>query len=140
MPLKRPESMQECVYYTRRAVGKGQVMAWVFRGLCPACNKAMMGKPTKPDGSPKVRASEYVCPACGHAVEKEAYERTLTINIVYTCPECGHAGECSQPYVRKSFQGVKAVVFICESCNANIPITKKLKAPKAKKSPIEDLD
>jgi len=35
MTLKRPESMEECVYFTNRVIGDGRAMAWVFRKECP---------------------------------------------------------------------------------------------------------
>ena len=87
-----------------------------------------MGKPVdEKTGKVKVRAKEYVCPECGYTVEKKAYEETLMCEIQYTCPECGNVGEESVPYKRKTFQGMKAIVFQCGKCKAKIPITKKLK-------------
>lgn len=122
--------MEECVYFTRRKVDSGRVVAWVFREECPKCGKALMGKPVGKDGKVKVRAKEYVCPECGHTVEKQQYEDTLTCNIQYTCPHCKHEGETQVPFKRKTFQGVKAIVFKCEGCNEKIPITKKMKEKK----------
>ncbi|MFH1589204.1 MAG: hypothetical protein ABIB43_01410 [archaeon] len=134
MSLKMPDSMEECLYFTRRAVGNGKAMAWVLKEDCPECHKAKMGKPLdEKTGRPKIRATEYVCPACGYTVEKTEYEHTLTCNIIYTCPDCQHAGEIQVPYIRKSFQGVKAVIFECAKCKVKIPITKKMAAPKEKK-------
>ncbi len=127
MALRQPESMDECVYFTRRAVGKGHVMCWVFREKCPKCGKAEMGKPRGEEGNVKVRAKEYVCPSCGHTVGKQEYEDTLTANIAYTCPHCGHKGETQIPFKRKTFEGVKALVFQCDKCKGKVPITKKLK-------------
>jgi len=132
MALKQPESMGECVYFTRRSVEKGKIMAWVSKESCPVCKKAMMGKPQDEAGKVLIRAKEYVCPECGHVVPKEEYEPTLTCSIIYTCPKCGHSGEAQVPYKRKSFQGVKAIVFQCSKCNEKIPITKKMKAIKGK--------
>ncbi len=127
MALKQPESVNECVYFTRRAVDKGHVMAWVFKEKCPKCGKAQMGKPRE-DGKVKVRAKEYVCPECNHTVPKQEYEETLTVNIAYTCPNCSHKGETQIPFKRKTFEGVKALVFQCDKCKQKIPITKKMKA------------
>ncbi len=126
MALKYPESMDECVYFTRRAVDSGKAMAWVFKELCPKCKKSMLGKPVE-KGKVKIRAKEYVCPACDHTVEKQVYEDTLTANIAYTCPKCAFAGETQIPYKRKLHQGVKALVFECQKCKTRIPITKKMK-------------
>ncbi len=127
--LKEPESMDELVYFTQRNLGdKGRAKAWVYRGACPKCKKGLMGKPVdEKTGKIKVRAKEYVCPECGYTVEKKAYEDTLTCEIKYTCPECGNEGEAEAPYKRKTFQGVKAIVFQCGKCKAKLGITKKMK-------------
>jgi ssDNA-binding Zn-finger/Zn-ribbon topoisomerase 1 len=125
--VREPQSMDELVYFTQRAIGKGNVRAWVYKGDCPKCKKAKMGKPTGPDGKAKIRAKEYVCPECGYTAEKNAYEETLQCEIKYTCPECGNTSEATVPYKRKKFQGMDAVVFQCGKCNAKIPITKKMK-------------
>ena len=47
--------------------------------------------------------------------------------IKYTCPECKYEGEIQIPYKRKKIQGVDALVFNCQKCNAKIIITKKMK-------------
>ena len=126
MALKQPESMDECVYFTRRTIGKGNVMAWIFKEKCPKCGKAMMGKPVE-KGKVKIRAKEYVCPACNYTVPKQEYEETLTVNVAYTCPHCSNKGETQTPFKRKTFEGAKAIVFQCEKCKQKIPITKKMK-------------
>jgi predicted RNA-binding Zn-ribbon protein involved in translation (DUF1610 family) len=129
MTLKEPESMEECIYFTRRTIDNGKAMAWVFKEKCPKCGKALMGKPLDPKtGGAKIRAKEYVCPKCGYTVPKKEYEDTLTANIKYTCPKCGNQGETQIPFRRKSFQGVQALVFECGKCKAKIPITKKMKS------------
>lgn len=140
MALRQPESMDECVYFTRRAVGKGFVMCWVFKEKCPKCGKAMMGKPVE-KGKVKIRAKEYICPACNHTVEKTEYEDTLTANIAYTCMHCSNKGETTIPFKRKTFEGAKALVFQCDKCKGKIPITKKMKETGKKDSeevPDED--
>src|SRR3989338_4522682 len=102
MAPKQPNSVDECVYFTRRALMEtGNVMAWVFKQPCPKCKKAMMGKPVE-NGKVKIRAKEYVCPACKYTVEKAEYEATLSCDIIYTCPSCKHSGETTVPYQRKS--------------------------------------
>ena len=132
MAFAEPSSMEEVVYFTRRTIPgakEGKVMAWAPREKCPKCKKAMMGKPRDPKtGAVKMRAKEYVCPDCKYTVPKQEYEDTLTCYIKYTCQHCGSAGETSVPFTRKSFEGVKAVVFQCNSCKQKIPITKKMKA------------
>ncbi|RJQ21191.1 hypothetical protein C4580_03025 [Candidatus Woesearchaeota archaeon] len=140
MALKYPESMDECVYFTSRAVDAGYVKCWVFREDCPKCKKAKMGKPRdEKTGAVKIRAKEYICPACNYTVEKTEYEDTLTANIAYTCPHCKAKGETQIPFKRKSFEGVKALVFLCDKCKGKIPITKKMKAV-GKKGEEADMD
>jgi len=137
MALREPQSMDECVYFTRREIGvQGKVVAWVFRNQCPKCGKALMGKPVE-KGKVKIRAKEYVCPACKYTVPDEEYEETLTASIQYTCPQCSFKGEIEIPYQRKKIQmldeetgkkkAAEALRFQCGKCGKNIDITKKMK-------------
>ncbi len=140
MSLRFPESMGECVYFTRRQLGStGKAVAWVFRENCPKCSKGLMGKPVNPKTKKaKTRALEYVCPECNHTVEKGEYEDTLTCNIQYTCPECQTEGEIATPFKRQKVQllnpktgkkkAADAVVFLCGKCNEKIILTKKMKS------------
>ncbi|MBC8495756.1 hypothetical protein H8D36_06385 [archaeon] len=133
MVLKFPDSMDECVYFTRRVMDNGKTIAWVFKEECPKCKKALMSKPKDAKtGKAKIRAIEYVCPACNYTVEKKEYEDTLTCNIQYTCPSCQHKSEVQVPFIRKSYKGAKAVIFPCEKCETKIAVTKKMKALKEK--------
>jgi len=126
--LREPESLEEVIYFTQRATGKGNVKAWVYKGACPKCGKGKMGKPVdEKTGKVKIRAKEYVCPQCKYTVEKKAYEDTLTCDVKYTCPSCGHTDETSVPFKRKKFEGMDAIVFLCGKCKSKIPITKKMK-------------
>ncbi len=127
--VTEPESMEQLVYFTQRSLGtKGNAKAWVYKGDCPKCGKGKMGKPVdEKTGKAKIRSKEYVCPACNYTVEKKVYEDTLECEIKYVCPECGNQGEVAVPYKRKSFNGMKAVVFQCGKCKAKLGITKKLK-------------
>ena len=135
MALKIPDSMEELVYSTSRAVGDGKIKAWVERELCPECGKALMGKPRGDGGSVKIRAAYYECPECHHKVDKPEYEDTLTASITYTCPKCKYSGDIQIPYKRKKYQGVDALVFQCEKCKEKIPVTKKMKAVGSKELP-----
>jgi len=131
---KKPETdadIEKLVYYTQRKIGNGHATVWVYRQKCPKCKKGLMGKPRE-GGKVKIRAPEYVCPECGHSVEKKEYESSLTANISYKCPKCGNEGEIQVPYKRKAFQGVPAIVFECQKCGEKIAITKKMKEPKKK--------
>ena len=139
MALKKPNSMEECIYFTRRAVDSGKIMAWVFREACSKCKQGLMGKPVDAKtGSAKIRALEYVCPSCKYTVPKAEYEDTLTCNVEYICPKCKKSGEATAPFKRKTFQGVPAIVFECSSCKEKIGITKKMKATKKSKKASSD--
>lgn len=128
MTIKEPESMEELIYFTNRSVGEGLAKVWVYRGKCPKCGKGLMGKPKdEKTGKVKIRAKEYVCPECGYTVSKEEYEPTLKAQAKYTCPQCKFEGEGEIPYKRKKYEGMDALVFICEKCSAKIPVAKKLK-------------
>ena len=138
MALHLPESMNECIYFTRRQLGeKGKAVAWVFKEKCSQCGKAQMGKPRGPDGKVKIRAKEYICPECKYTVEKGAYEDTLTANIQYTCQYYGHEGEHQMSFKRKKVKmfdeekqkdvTVDALKFLCEKCKKDLFITKKMK-------------
>jgi predicted RNA-binding Zn-ribbon protein involved in translation (DUF1610 family) len=139
MALKKPKSMDECLYFTNRSTEeKGKIKAWVFKQNCTKCNKALMGKPRDPKtGRPKIRSKEYVCPSCGDTIEKQAYEETLNICVEYTCPHCNHKDELETQYKRKKVQifkkeknkkvSIDSIRFQCSKCGENIDITKKMK-------------
>jgi ssDNA-binding Zn-finger/Zn-ribbon topoisomerase 1 len=140
MALKLPESMDECVYFTNRSLlddeGKpaGKIVCWAPRMKCPKCKKDFMHKPyDEKTGKYKVRATEYVCPSCKYTEEKKEHEGKLSANGVYTCPSCHKSGEGTVPFARKTYMGVKAIVFDCASCKGKIAVTKKLKEIKKKK-------
>jgi len=132
--VTEPKSMDECIYFTYRMLDNdGMIKAWVRRKQCPKCKKAEMGKPKDPKtGKTKIRAKEYVCPECGYTEEKTEHEESLTLEAKYKCPHCGKEGESTAPYVRKTFQGVKAYIVECQHCGEKIPLTKKMKEPKKK--------
>lgn len=136
--LKKPSSMDECVYYTSRDIFNGDITVWVFKEKCPKCGKGMMEKPRDDKGKIKIRANEYVCPACKYTVSKEEYEDTLTASAEYTCPGCRSRGEGQIPFKRKNIQGVKTLRFVCTKCGANMDVTQKMKEPKKKKTSAED--
>ena len=132
MALRKPESMEECIYFTNRTIGEGRAMAWVYRKKCTKCNEGIMGKPLKKNGKLDKKAPIFVCNKCGFEESNEDTEKDLKVEIDYKCPHCGNEGETTTEYIRKSFQGVKSFVFECEKCNEKVPITKKLKESKKK--------
>ncbi|MBD3208930.1 hypothetical protein GF367_00745 [Candidatus Woesearchaeota archaeon] len=137
MDCKEPESMDELIYFSRRTLEpKGKAMAWAYKQECPKCKKALMGKPVE-KGKIKIRATEYVCPACGYAKPKLEHEKELVMCIKYMCPKCDHEGVGTTGYPMKTYQGVKARVVQCEACGEKIAITKKMKDPK-KKGAVDD--
>lgn len=132
MPIRKPESMDECVYFTQRSLDNdnGEIMAWVFKGDCPKCGKEKMGKPRDSKGKVKMRAKEYACPACNYSVEKQAYEDSLMAFAEYTCPSCKSKGEAQTNFKRKNIDGVPTLRFACAKCKANLDVTKKMKEKK----------
>lgn len=134
MTLNMPNSIGECIYFTRRTLNNnGRIIAWVYRKECPKCHKVKMSKPVDKKGKVLTRAKEYVCPACGHKEENKEYEESLQIEIIYTCPYCGNQGEAATEYKRKLWEGVQAYVFACQKCSKKIGVTKKMKEGKSKK-------
>ena len=138
MSLKKPSSVEECLYFTNRATGSGRAMAWVFRKGCPKCEKGVMGKPLKKGGKADKKADYYVCYACGYQESNEQFENGLVLYVEYNCPHCGNEGETTTEYKRKTFEGVPSYVFECQKCRRKIGLTKKLKEPKKKKDIGED--
>ncbi|MBI2572615.1 hypothetical protein HYV86_02035 [Candidatus Woesearchaeota archaeon] len=126
MALKVPNSTQDCVYFTNRSIGEGNVIAWVYKKKCPKCKKALMGKPVVA-GKVKIRAKEYECPDCKYMEDKTTHEKTLVLEAQYTCPSCGKEGESTGEYIRKKFKGVPSFLVECVHCKEKIPLTKKLK-------------
>ena len=140
MALRKPESMDQCVYFTQRSLKNtkgefsGEIMTWVFREKCPECGKATMGKPRDAKGKVKVRANEYACPSCNHTLDKQTYEDSLVAYAEYTCPNCSTFGEGQIPYQRKNIDGVKTLRFTCSKCSTNLDVTKKMKEGKRSSS------
>lgn len=124
--LKVPTTTDDCLYFTNRSIDDGQILAWASKKQCPKCKKALMGKPVE-KGKVKIRAKEYVCPACGYQEDKATHEETLTLEATYTCPHCKKAGESTAPFKRKTIKGTPSFIVECIHCKKIIPLTKKLK-------------
>ncbi|MBI2134519.1 hypothetical protein HYU09_00880 [Candidatus Woesearchaeota archaeon] len=143
MELKKPGSMEECLYFTNRSLGnEGYAIAWVYRKPCPKCKNARLGKPIKKNGKADKKAAVYECPSCKYQEPNEKIESELKVEVEYKCPHCSNEGFATTEYKRKSFEGVPAYVFECEKCSKNIGITKKLKGSKKKasKADADDAD
>ena len=132
MPLKKPASVEECVYFTNRNIDSGWAVAWVFRKECPKCKNGIMGKPQKKNGKVDKKAEHYVCYSCGYQESNEQVENNLVLNVEYKCPHCGNEGETTTEYKRKNFEGLPSYVFECQKCHKKIGLTKKLKDTKKK--------
>lgn len=139
MAYELPESMDELCYMTRRKIGvKGNVVAWVERGVCPECNKGLMSKPKDPKtGKFKIRSPDYVCDQCGFTTPKAEFEESLFAKVNYTCNACGFEGSIETPFKRKKV-GIwddekqkkvptECFMFACEKCKEKIHVTKKMK-------------
>lgn len=137
MSLMVPESMDECLYFTNRAVDNGKIIAWALRKSCPKCGKGPMGKPIKNNGKVDKKADYYECPSCKYAENEEKIAEGMNLNVIYKCPKCSFDGEITTEYKRKSYFGVKAYVFTCQKCGEKLGITQKLKEPKKKKDSEE---
>ena len=132
MALKEPESMDELFYFTRRTLENGGwLRAWVYRPPAPT-GKGLLSKPVdEKTGRPKIRSDVYVDDE-GNEYPCKEIDKTLKVEVKYKSPYTGKEGEALCPFVRKTFQGVKAFVFEDQEGN-KIAITKKMKEPKKKK-------
>ncbi len=139
MPLKKPNSIEECIYFTNRIIDSGKAIAWVFRKQCQKCKKGSMSKPLKKGGKVDKKADYYICNSCNHQESNEQVENNLILNVEYKCPHCNNEGKTTTEYKRKIFEGVPSYVFECQKCHKKIGITKKLKETK-KKVQAEDED
>jgi len=133
MELKKPNSMEECLYFTNRSIGEGYAEAWVYRKECPKCNKDRLGKPIKKNGKPDKKSPYFECPSCKYQEPNEETESDLRVEIEYQCPHCKNKGMTTTECKRSNFEGVPAYIFVCEKCDKKIGITKKLKKTKKKK-------
>ena len=132
MPLKKPNSVEECLYFTNRSIGEGFATAWVYRKECPKCKKGRLGKPIKKNGKADKKADYYECPLCKYQESNEQVDNSVKLEVQYKCPHCGFEGEATSEYKRKLFEGIPSYVFECSKCNKKIGLTKKLKNIKKK--------
>ena len=83
MALEKPNSMEECVYFTNRSIGEGYATAWAYRKECPKCKKPSLGKPIKKDGKPDKKADHYECKICKYQEPNEEVEKDLKLEVQY---------------------------------------------------------
>jgi len=134
MEIKKPDSMEECIYFTNRSLGEeGFATAWVYRKICPKCKDGKLGKPIKKNGKPDKKSPNYECVSCKYQETNEETEADLRVEIEYKCPDCGNESLTTSEYKRITFEGVPAYVFDCEKCNKKLGITKKMKKTKKEK-------
>ena len=134
MALKKPNSMEECLYFTNRALdNEGFAIAWAYKKLCPKCKEERLGKPIKKNGKPDKKSPNYECIKCKYQETNEETENDLRLEVEYKCPNCGNESMTTTEYIRKTFEGVPSFVFACEKCEQKIGITKKMKKSKKKK-------
>lgn len=138
MELEKPNSVEECIYFTNRIIGDGRATAWVFRKECPKCKKDELRKPSTKSGKPDKKSPIFVCKSCRYEEKNEDVEKDLIINVEYKCPHCGNESETTAEYKRKSFEGVQSYVFECGKCSKKIGLTKKLKETKKKGNEEKD--
>ena len=133
MALKKPASMEECLYFTNRSIVEGFATAWAYRPDCPKCKKPTMGKPIKKNGKVDKKADYFECRVCKHNMSNEEVDSLAKLEVQYKCPHCGNEGEATTEYKRKTFEGVPSFVFECSKCHKKIGITKKMKKSKKNK-------
>src|SRR3989338_2813520 len=131
MELKKPSSMDECLYFTNRSLdNEGYATAWVYRKECPKCKEGRLGKPINKSGKPDKKAAHYECPECKYQEKADEVESGLFLEAEYKCPHCGNESMAKSECKRTVFEGVPAYVFACEKCNKDIGLTKKMKKGK----------
>lgn len=127
----KPTNLSEVDFFTRQIMyPNGFAFFWVFKPMCPACNKARLTKLKKRD---KV----YTCTnkECGKVFSRKEYDALLNFNLEYVCPKCNKKGELFGHWVKPAKGSAKVIQkFVCEHCNAKLKIVRmrKQKTPKKK--------
>ncbi|MFT4250264.1 MAG: hypothetical protein ACMXYD_02805 [Candidatus Woesearchaeota archaeon] len=129
-----PDSMDDLLYFTNRKLPDGtKIIAYVERKTCPECGKAQMGKPiNEKTGRPKIRSPIYTCPECGYEEKKQAHEDSCEVTIQYTNPEGTEMKTTTASYKRKTWKGMKAIVFHNDFLDERYGITNRMKTKKDK--------
>jgi len=87
-----------------------------------------MGKPVDPKtGKVKVRSTNFVCPNCGREESKAVHEKKLVMQIRYTNQTGKEWKSATTEYKLKTWQGMKAYVFVNEFTGEKMGVTKRLK-------------
>lgn len=118
--LVRPKDPKEVRYFTRKTVGKGKVMIWVFNPDCPKCDGKLSIPYDEETGRYKSMARDVTCNKCIYSIPKKDFKEVEAVaNIAYTCPYCGKEGELQLPFVNKK---KKIFKFKCSHCGKEIKV------------------
>ena len=77
--MRKPKSIDECDYFSKRTIEDKVVMMWVFKGE-------------------ETLNVEYECPACGH---KGFLQLPFRFPIRFACEKCGYKFKLSRLNPRK---------------------------------------
>jgi predicted RNA-binding Zn-ribbon protein involved in translation (DUF1610 family) len=130
-----PDSIDDILNFTNRKLPDGtKIVAYVPRQICPECKKADMGKPiNEKTGRPKIRSKTYECPECGYEEPKQSHEDSCEVIVQYTNPEGTELKKTTASYERKTWRGMKSIIFHNEFLDERFGITKRMKTKKDKK-------
>ena len=122
---EKPKDINELDFFTRQLLEpKGFAFMWVYKPLCPDCNKSRLKKLKKRD-------KFYACESCNKTFEKPEYNSLLKYNIEYTCPKCSKKGEASGDWIKPTSK--KSAVmqkFTCSSCGEKLKVARISKKKK----------
>lgn len=121
MALEKPTNPKDLRFFTRKTVGSGKAMLWVFNPRCSKCKDGYLAVPyDESTGRFKSRAKTVKCNKCGaEAPKTELKEAEAIVNVAYTCPFCGKEGELQAPFKRTA---KKAFKFRCIFCGKEIKV------------------
>ena len=125
----KPSNIIDVDFFTRQIIyPKGFAFFWVYKAMCPACNKVRLKKA-------KRRDKFYTCPECAKIYQIEEYNAMLKYNLEYTCPECNKSGELCGDWVKPKKKTAKVILkFVCEHCKTKLKVIRmKKQKPKKKK-------
>lgn len=125
---EKPKDISEVFFFTRQPIeNKGFAFMWVYKPICPECNKARLKKLKKRD-------KNYACEACKKTFEPKEHDALLKYNLEYTCPECEHKGTDFGEWTSKPKSKTSTIMlrFICENCKSKLKVARMGKKKKKK--------